>query len=538
MHFVRENRKTVSMQSLQLTVPTPEEVEDPRTLLDVDVLRERVEHLALAVPWQAAEQMLEALARLNRHPTDSSHREELADLYWLAFQQLRRHCNDIANGVTRASRKALRFQEVMRRLAIELGYAYKHVILRRWQNIQARGRGEIGRSALLHALEALSFQLLFLYEQHDRDAGQLWREVFLIYQLAEREGVQRKYLKSPSGDGEHDKVTIDMRLARVLLIRLLDPWRMATGELWMAHAFLDEASALARIARCDEPGILGPRFAFSLAHGHLPRALRTQCVDELSADCRLLLTARLNQHVGRELARLGEGEGGLKSDARQRMLKLMLSAWSDLPERRAQRKPARGWVEVVWGLEAVAHFLGGEKEGRDLELASDVELTEAIGIGRQASRSFSMTRWRCIDGSAAGMRLELPLGECEAPRAGDILLLQRGGRRQLGYICWLQHHGERAARVGVGLLRGEFRAVRVKPVAIGKTLCGQLPALLADSERQGVGGLGLLIERGAYHGASEFLVDDGERLYRLDARQLVDRTATFDYLDVVLMRSS
>ncbi len=531
----KESRDLVGKQTLHLVVPAPEDGEDPRTLLDTEVLRERVEHLALAVPKLAAEQMLEGLYRLNRHPVDSSHHEELADLYWQAFQQLRHHCCNTPAGSFQLSAKALQFQKIMRQLAIELGYAYKYVITRRWRNKSVLGRGQIGQSALLRALESLSFQLLFLYDQHEKDVLQVWREVFQIYQLAESEGVQDKYARASGSETPDVKISISMRFAQILLIRLLDPWRLAMGELWAAHRFLDVGAGFSRITPCEKAVAVGASFVFSLSAVQLPSAVRHGRSIPASPDCRVLHTLQLNRYISRELARLSAQTQGLKGDASQRLLKLMLLAWNEPPARKASRKPARGWLQVAWGLDAVAHFYTEDHAGVELELQPIVEMTDAIGLGRQAPRTFSLERWRQVDNSVSGMCLEFSTNTESRPRPGDLVLLRHGdGQHHLGYICWLQQHGERMARVGISLLNGRFRAVKVKPIVVGKTISGQLPALLAESNKKDAG-LGLLIERGAYHEAAEFLVEDRDRMYRLDRRQLLDRTASFDYLDVVLM---
>lgn len=520
--------------SLKLTVPTPEEVEDPRTLLDVDVLRERVEQLALAAPRRAAKQMLEGLCRLNRHPVEPLHHEELADLYRQAFHALLdSYCGSVpAEG--QVTRKSEGFLEAMRQLAAELGFAYKHVILRRYTG-KRRGAG---RSALLRALEMLSYQLSFLYEQHARDNPVLWKEIFQIYRLAEREGVQDQSIKTVGVPAEGDDgITIDMRLAQILLIRLLDPWRLTSSELWMARRFLESAAILVRIQSCDAPRVTGPCFLFSLGQAQLPRALQHLRVDERAAGCRLIATGRLNQYVRQELDKLSAAGGGLVADSRQRLYRLMHQAWSDLPERRKPRKPARGWVMAAWGLDAVTYFLAGEASNDELELESEVELTEAVGFGCRAPRNFSLQRCRLIDASSLGLRLEAP-GDVEvAPKAGDLLLLHDKDKdtARLGYVCWLQRHGAQMVRVGVSLLFGRFRAVRVKPVSLGRGMPGYLPALLVESQKKDAVGFGLLLGRGAYQGASEFLVEDGVRLYRIASRELLDRTAAFDYLDAVAL---
>ncbi len=525
----------VGKQTIQLVVPAPEDSADPRTLLDPEVLRERVEHLALAAPKLAAEQMLEALYRLNRHPVDSSHHEELADLYWQAFQQLRHHCWNTSVGSLQLSAKALQFQKVMRQLAVELGYAYKYVITRRWRNKRVLGRGQIGQSALLRALEALSFQLLFLYDQHEKDVLQVWREVFQIYRLAESEGVQDRYAKTSGSEDPDVKVSISMRFAQILLIRLLDPWRLAMGELWAAYRFLDVGAGLSRITSCEKETAVGAGFVFSLSAVQLPRTMVHGHSAQTSPDCRVLHVLQLNRYVSRELARLSTQTRGVKGDASQRLLRLMLLAWNKPSARKAPRGPARGWLQVAWGLDAVAHFYSGEQRGVELELQPIVEMTDAIGLGRQAPRTFSLERWRQVDNSVSGMCLEFSTQAELRPRPGDLVLLRHAdGRYHLGYICWLQLHGERMARVGISLLNGQFRAVKVKPIVVGKTISGQLPALLVESHKKDAG-LGLLIERGAYHEAAEFLVEDQDRMYRLDRRQLLDRTASFDYLDVVSM---
>ena len=341
-----------------LSIPDADLVENPATLTSLRELRSWSENLPLANLPRMAEEMLEALQLLNRHPVKLGKRPDLMLCFLPPFRHLLGQIETAPPG---------HLQAICRALARELAFGFKLAIR------ETGGRGSAKSRAQLYYYAActLAQELLLDYSCYRPPATHCWPEILAVYRIAEQQGCERTPVRDLSAAAESTGDLLCL-VKRTGLIMLLDPLRLQPGAVWAARDYIDRWCGLAELAAFTPPAHADGRFLVDPDGDGKPQPFDAEQLPAHSGHLLLLDASALNLQVNRQLKeRLQsmqptpvEGLGERQQLLATQLLRQMLLGWHVLPERRHPREVHSKSLQVACGIGAVHHFMQAARRGQ------------------------------------------------------------------------------------------------------------------------------------------------------------------------------
>ncbi|MET0117368.1 MAG: hypothetical protein ABW090_08090 [Sedimenticola sp.] len=542
------------MTRLQLTVPTTAPVENPNVITSPRQLAEWVEDLPYANPQVTAKMLLDSLQQLVRQPGTLSQFHRLMINYLPPFRTLQ---NAVAKSAQRqhsvtGHRREAELAELFEQINKEMAHGFKRAILD--GNFAASSRHSDNEVAetLYHAIECLSLDLVFSYSRYSQASANVWREILQIYLLAEHRGVSQTSVETIDCA---DEVNTDIRLIfkRILLITLLDPYRLQQGDIWACfnyltcwaqHAQLSNFKARQKASSCFLVDLQGAQKATPYDPEEPPaEASRFLMLDIYP----------LNKEINQQLKVMQNPPASASSDKRsgmvsEHLMRTMLLAWYVKPKRRHQREERYDWLVSAWGIAAIQHFL---LEGKLVsagkahsELDPYDQETIEIGDVKQdpltASR-FDTHRWRQVNMSDGGVGMVMNPADACGLQVGQIVLLESErmegeGKSMVGIVRRLLQRDKSTLEAGIQFVHGIIHPATIRPEVFGtEESADRQPALLLNTRAHPNV---LLAPHLIYRKGRQYVVEDhAGRTMKVTADNLQESTLCFDrfeYLTVQL----
>jgi len=527
---------------ITLTVPVPDRVGHPDAETDPGRLRARANALPFACPTDAASRMLELIARVNRLPPPVPKRPQVMAALQGAYDRLYRCFLDQTlegpSGIN--DKRHARLLAQIGSLSTEMAFGYKLAIQPR------RGERHTAPSAetIYQAIRMLETGLLLACAAYLPPPGGVWRELCQIFDQAERLGLTRKPVTDPSW-ADKDAPDIELLFKRVMLLGLLDPYRLAPGDVWHAHEYLTQWAGRTLLARVtDQRTALHPAMGLiDLAGDQPPRRLSEGPGPEDDHPWRLLDPSGLREPMETQLeslqasdARLPKGFEGLDPVRGARLLQGMAHAWLESWQRSSPRQERYEWMAVACGIRAIVEHLRRRSGGTDLS-SDPFDEAQGLGVDEQDGSTGPMLRCQQFDRSAQGIGMRVQLPAPPELTVGQLVLLPSPENRYhesslLGVVRRMIKRYHSLAEVGIELIDGNIRPAALRPTVFGRsTPADSQPALILATAESTVRGV-VITPVNLYRPSRELVLRLGGESMRVAPVRLLESTpgfARFEY---------
>jgi len=523
--------------SLQLTVPAQDTIENPNVETNPARLTEWINNLPHANPNAAAKALYESIYRFNRFPGAITQRHALVSCYQTAFTVIYQAARKASQKKeTHTTAKQAGIIPLAIKTTIELAYSYKLIINQHLQlnNIQQHHQ-QFG-NAIYSAMEVITLELMLEYANLIPDSKKAWREIFQLYSLAEQYDLEKAAIQ---------EVSIEWLFKKILLIAIIDPYRLPRGEVWSCDNFLTQWTIKAELHTSPTvPDNITGLFLIDLQTTHPPKPPEPKA--ELNQERhRLLQVNSLNLVIHQQRKQLLENEGilpkgaeGLTKEQITQMFRHMLLAWHVRPTRKSERHEKYGSHAVTYGLSAINHYL---KKGSftpdentaidDLEDDNMLTLEEATSFRRE-NKHYPICSWRIFNRSAGGIGIIVPPPFPKDVQVGQLIMIEleaEADAQQLktGIIRRMIERDANTLEIGVQFLPGKVAPISIRPCFYDKEIT-------ADFQH------GILIDRGAkltkalvtphgmYKQQREFVLESDNFVQQILADDIIETTPVFD----------
>ncbi len=430
----------------------------------------------------------------------------------------------------------------------ELAFGYKHVVLAHAQQPNtARGPAALALP-IQRAIQHLTDVLLACYLSYSPNAPNLWREIHALYAHAERLGVAHVELDDALDTGR-GKGTVTDAYKHALLLDLADPYHLPARMIQKIHQYLECHARLATLHRNVDRVEPNCHFLIDLEGDRAGILYSTDTVLDRSPRYCLLNTVELARHIHSQLKLM---QGGLPTvdthlpddfykHGAQEMLLRLINVWGVNPKRTFRRnRRADTKLDVAVGLDAVAYWLNGARHFvLSAELVGPFPQRTNIGVfakvQKEAARpaDFDHAPWSIRDESAGGMSLHKIGSLRRRVKVGDLI----AGRSSaadgwtISAVRWIKSANPSSVEIGIQCLAPSATPVVVKVVADNNEESDflsalLLPPILALKEPQT-----LVTPRNVFRSKRVLYLDNGTRLSRLIATQLVEATSGFERIE-------
>lgn len=526
--------------ALELSIPDSA----TRLLAEVELNPAKVERWLAGLPLLnttgTAQKLADTLVAYNRIPLEPDLRFALLELYRLPIQQIALELQKQFIGLPLPlPERARRMAEQTLQFQRELAYGYKQVVLAHRDGTPSRDRRA---TALQRAVRHLTEVLVASYLSYSPTPSGTWKEIHGLFVHAEDLDLVRAEIHDPL-NARGAKGSIVDAYKHALLLDLCDPYHLPSRMVAHIDRYLEGHAALAELAPASGHVESMCQFLVDTESDRAGVANTGQPV-ELNDHLRLLNTVELARTLHVQLTTLQTGvppstlglPDELLADGEE-MLRRLVHVWGVNPKRvfRRNARPNLG-IEVVIGTDAINYWLNGGR--RFLPSAAFVgphpQRTCVGTFGKKQleaeNADHEYSAWQVQDESAGGMSL-IKTGLVRRPvRVGD-LLATRFGEGQPWSICvvrWVRSPNPSRVEIGTQRMAPGARPVLVKTVSGDKKESDFLPALLLPEIPMLKQPQTLVTPRNVFKPNRVLYLDDGCRLERIVAKQLIELTAGFE----------
>jgi len=327
----------------------------------------------------------------------------------------------------------------------------------------------------------------------------------------------------------------------VLLLGLLDPYRLAPGDVWHAHEYLTQWAGRTLLSRLADRSAARHQAMglIDLAGNQPPRHLSEGTGPEDGRPWRLLDPSGLREPMETQLeslqaldTRLPKGLDGLDPVRGARLLQGMAHAWLENWKRASPRQERYEWMAVACGIRAIVEHLRGRSGGTDLSPDPFAE-APSPDVDDQDGSARPMLRWQQFDRSAQGVGMRVQLPAPPELTVGQLVLLPSPENRYresslLGVVRRMIKRYHNLAEVGIELIDSNIRPAALRPTVFGRSTPADFqPALIlatAESTTRGV----VITPASLYRPSRELVLHLGDESMRIAPGRLLESAPGFE----------
>ncbi|MFV1997251.1 MAG: hypothetical protein ACC641_04485 [Acidiferrobacterales bacterium] len=522
--------------------------------------------LPLLNPAETGYKIFSALTALNRVPLDDKTRLKLLEIYREPVARLCTKLKDeyigqplplTDNGRTAANRA--------RELQIEMAYGYKQLVLNTMKTSRGRPGGRAMNSLALsiqRAIRYLSESLVKSYQFYAKAPENTWREIHQLCKLAEACDIIDNPVDDPL-NSTLPRSSVSNVYKQALLVDFSDPYHLPVKLVGLIQHFLNRWAALAILAPAKPHPARNCQFLIDLRGDRAGELMFPSEVTFDEQHYRILNTVELARTIHSQLTMIQRGElpapDGLHQDFFegeyiQDMLKRLLNSWGVIPKRSFSRTDKSGsHIDVAIGIRAINHWLNG---GRKFLLSSEFVgpmQEQRPGIGGKYISGVSgingadtaldqnqtveidpelvYASWDIVDESAGGLAIAKDQVKHQQARVGDIIAVRSpdSGLWEVSGIRWVKTSEAGSLEIGMKRISPIATPVQLKMVGEDQIETDFMPAIMVPALAIIKQKQGLLTHKGLFRPGRELFFDDGFRLVKLRATQLVESTPVFEH---------
>ncbi len=522
---------------LTLQVPATENPALPLTVeTEPRAAAEWLARLPFANLVDTAQQLVDALHALNRHPLGEDARYTLLALYCPAVARAAASLEALLaeSGVPPHAQQR-QTGMLLLELLTEFSLGYKHLLLALTKHAAAHNQEKRVAEVTARLLAALRDIQIAGYLTYSPPVQGLWREMHQIYRLAQDSGLADQVI--------YEVLPASLVYRQALLLALADPPHMSRAELAHTRLYLGKLGALAVLSPATaNPAHHGFAVATDSDRGPGLPVTRPEAGSlwlDTDALCRQLHEFTLRLRSGESPRRIGLPEE-MQHELSQRLGKYLLKLWRTGAQRAFKRYPAPGTtMQMVAGVSAIHRMLEWEPQPTELKASSE----DSVSIRNieplfAAPATVNASHWTISNDSAAGLALS---GTPDAPlnlKVGDALGLcaDDAATWSLAVIRWIRMLDARQVELGVERLSPQILPAWVRPLR-GRRKASPEPALfvpglpaLKQPDR-------LLLPRHLYQPGMDAEVWHGSHQYTLSFGRRHENTPGFDLIEFNIITS-
>ncbi len=536
-----QTKQQGSSAQLRLTVPTQDAIESPNVETDPSRLVEWINHLPYANPLSAAAALYESIYQLNRFPGTLSHRHALVNCYQQPFDLIYQAAQQATRQKETQNRaKKTDIIPIAIKITVELAYSYKLIINRHLQRNNIDKHQQPFGHAIYSAMKAIMLELMLEYSSLIPDSKKAWRELFQLYTLAERYNLEQ----TPIEEG----LSIDLLFKRILLIAIIDPYRLPKGEVWFCYHYLTHWAIKSELHRSTSvPDNITGLFLVDLQAMHPPKPPEPNATLRPEHH-RLLHVNALNLMIHQQRKQLLAGEGSgikgaeeLSKEQAGQMFRHMLLAWHVRPTRRNKRHEKYGACPVTYGLSAINHFLKrGQLTQEEESCIKDPAEEDMLTLGEPAAfcrgnQHFQISSWRIFNKSRSGIGIIVPPPFPKEVQIGQLIMIELDANQdekelKTGVIRRMIQRDANTLEIGIQFLPGKIAPISVRPHFYDQEFTADFQhGILVD--RGSKAPQALIAPQGIYKPQRELVLDNNDLIQRIISDEIIETGPIFDCFD-------
>lgn len=526
--------------ALELSIPDS----SVRLLAEVELSPSKVERWLAGLPLLntagTARKLEETLIAYNRIPLEPDLRFALLELYRLPIQQIALELQKQFIGLPlplperakRMAEQALQFQR-------ELAYGYKQIVL-------AHRDGPTSTSdqatALQRAIRHLTEVLAASYLSYSPFPAGTWKEIHGLYAHAENLRLAPVEVDDPLS-AMAAKGSVAHAYKHALLLDLCDPYHLPSRMVAHIDHYLESHASLAELAPASGHVESVCQFLVDI-HSDRAGVANTGQPVELNDHLRLLNTVELARTLHVQLTTLQTGVSpsvlGLPAELLangEEMLRRLVHVWGVNPKRvfRRNARPNVG-IDVVIGTDAINYWLnGGRRFLPSSAFVGPHSQRTCVGAFGQKQREeenaeHAYSAWQVQDESAGGMSLLKTGLVRKRVRVGDLLATRFGEDQpwSISVVRWVRSPHPSRVEIGTQRVAPGAQPVLIRTVSSDKKESDFRAALLLPEIPMLKQPQTLVTPRNVFKPNRVLHLDDGCRLGRIVAKQLIELTAGFE----------
>ena len=437
--------------------------------------------------------------------------------------------------------------EQQREFQRELAYGYKYVVL---AYAAQEARAAEMALPLQRAIRHLTQTLLACFLSYSPYPSSLWREIHALYLHADRLGVADTEVTDPL-NAAHGKSTVTEAYKHALLLDLSDPYHLPSRMIAKIDQYLECYANLALLQRSFERVEPNCHFLIDFEGERAGMLFGDGAPLDPPARFCLLNTVELARHIHLQLTHFRVGTlpscqtllPEFYKTGGEEMLMRLINIWGLNPKRtfrRSQRENTK--AEVVVGLEAINFwFNGGRRFVLSAELIGPFPQRTNIGVFARARdpepppavAEHDYATWDIQDESAGGVSLRKLGTVHRRVKVGDLIAMRFKGATDwtVAVVRWVKSPNSSNVEIGTQRLAPSAVPVMVKVLSDKNEESEFLPALLLPAVPAVNEPRTLITPRNVYRANRTIYVDDGQRLSRVAAKQLLEVAGGFERIE-------
>ncbi len=525
---------------LQLTVPAQDVIESPNVETDPSRLVEWINHLPYANPPSVAAALYESIYQFNRFPGTVNHRYELVNCYQPPFDVVYQAARQATQ--QKGTQNRLKKNDIIPiaiKITVELAYSYKFIINEHLQLNNIRKHQQPFGHAIYSAMKAIMLELMLEYSNLMPDSKKAWRELFQLYSLAEQYNLEQ----TPIEEG----ISINLLFKRILLIAIIDPYRLLKGEVWFCYNYLTHWAVKSELHRSTTvPDNITGLFLVDLQAMQPPKPPEPNATLHPEHH-RLLHVNSLNLMIHQQRKRLLadksseiKGVENISKEQASQMFRHMLLAWHVRPTRRSERHEKYGACPVTYGLSAINHFLKRGKLTQESAHTETLVEEDTLTLGETApfcreEKQFQIYSWRIFNKSRSGIGIIVPPPFPKEVQVGQLIMIELdadGGEKELktGIIRRMIERDSNTLEIGIQFLPGKTVPISIRPHFYDRELTADFQhGILVD--RGAKTPQALITPQGMYRQQRELVLDNNGFIQRIISDEMIETTPIFDCFD-------
>ncbi len=527
--------------SLQLTVPAQDTIENPNVETNQARLVEWINNLPQANPTAMATALYESIYQINRFPGAVNQHHTLINCYQPPFETIYQAARKASQKQgSQTTLKQTDITPITIKTTIELAYSYKIIINEHLKLNNTHKHQQQFNHAIYSAMKVTMLELMLEYSNLIPGSKKAWREIFQLYTLAE----QHDLVEIPIEEG----TSIGLLFKRILLIAIIDPYRLPRGEVWFCYNYLSHWAIKAELHTATvTPDNTTGLFLIDFQAMHPPKPPEPS--SELSPKHhRLLHVNSLNLVIHRQRKQLLENDGtspkgadNLTKEQTKQMFRHMLLAWHVRPTRRSERHEKYGSHPVTYGLSAINYYLKKdsfvqEEDTSFNDLVDDITLTleESASFHRE-NKHYPVSSWRIFNRSTGGIGIVVPPPFPKDVQVGQLIMIELDtdtGTKQFktGVIRRMIERDANTLEIGVQFLPGKIVPISIRPCFYDKEIKADFQhGILMD--RGSKAQKALITPRSMYKHQREFVLENNNSVQQIISDNIIETTPVFDCFD-------
>ncbi len=459
------SHRSASAPQALFYVPQPDPFKNPLVETEPAQLRQWATALPFANQTQLAETVITSLSRLNRYPGLVKKRLELMEVYTTP-------CMRLSHGYTQHKSEAP--SRLIRRVMLEMAYGYSHLANECICSKANRKNLQRLSHALYHAIKYFILDYLLACEDFDCRSTRAYRDITRIMTYAYEQNIHLERIEDPD-QAEPEYATIAHQFNRFMLLLLLDPCHLQTGEARLCFELLNSLAGTARItAPTAETEVTG-RYVIDRMGEVPPYLYNPEYLSNLAQPRFTLfdlspVSKQLHQKL-RHMERSEEGKpeviAKMTRQEATNLLARMLKSWHIRLKRDSERHSTSGEVLLWLGIESIYAYLAGENQSSQIN-EDEITMTHLSGIQDKgtSARSQQCSAMR-VNQSRSGVALKIAKNSTCSPQVGEVVLFSTHRQRQendwkIGIIKRVLHCSENLLDIGIQFVVGKIEPITLR----------------------------------------------------------------------------